>query len=570
MGERRLTTDRRRRVAAEERLLHSIIAQLADGIVIVDDEGVIRFANPAAAQLFARRVEQLVDTPFGFPIANGQPAEIEIVRPEGRPVTAELRVVDVRWEGVGAHLVSLRDVTDRRRAEEHARQMERERAARAEAEAANQAKSEFLATMSHELRTPLNAIIGYAQLLQLGIGGPVTPEQHRHVERVLASSHHLLGLVNEVLDLAKIDAGRLTVQVGPTPAAATADGAAALVQPSAEGRGLTFTTRGVDDAVGHYAGDEDRVRQILVNLLVNAVKFTEAGGAVSLEYGRTTRPDPGARVPAGGRWIYFTVRDTGSGIPVDQLSRIFQPFVQLRSGPTRANDGSGLGLAISRRLARLMRGDITVRSTVGEGSAFTLWLPAAESDPPETGEGPIGQEPAPAPARARGLADVGDVLLRELQPLVEAFVARLRAECPAPGVTELRFSQLADHVISYVADIAGMLIALDEAGGQPSTVLVDAVDIHRLVATRHGTQRARLGWTAEAIRCEYRLLAGEIERVARTRCTAVDAGTIDEALAVTVRLLRQAEQASVHAFARATGADDGYGRYRPGGPASGR
>jgi hypothetical protein len=250
------------------------------------------------------------------------------------------------------------------------------------------------------------------------------------------------------------------------------------------------------------------------------------------------------------------VRDSGIGIPADQLSRIFEPFVQVKSGHTRANDGSGLGLAISRRLARLMRGDITVRSAVGDGSAFTLWLPAAEGEVPEAS--PAGPEPAPAASsRPRGLADVGEILLRELQALVEAFVARLRAECPAPGVADLKFSQLADHVASYLADLAGMLIALDEAGGAPSTVLVDAVDIHRLVAARHGAQRARLGWSEAAIRCEYRLLEGEIERTVRTRCTAVDEGTLEEALAVTVRLVRQAEQASVHAFARATGTGDG-------------
>jgi hypothetical protein len=243
------------------------------------------------------------------------------------------------------------------------------------------------------------------------------------------------------------------------------------------------------------------------------------------------------------------VRDTGIGIPREQLARIFEPFVQVVSGHTRSNDGSGLGLAISRRLARLMRGDITVRSEVGRGSTFTLWLPYAEPEQREEPSG--GDEIAAVPAHSRGLAEIGEILMRELQRLLDAFVARLRAECPSPHAAGLKFSQLADHVASYLADLAGLLIALEEAAGQPTGVLVDAAEIHRVVAVRHGAQRARLGWSADAIRCEYQLLHEEIERVVREQCTTSAPAAIDGALAVTGRLIRQAERLSTLTMTRA-------------------
>ncbi len=539
---------------AEEQRLRAIIEQLADGIVIIGIDGVIRFANPAAEQLFARSARHLVGTDFGFPIVSGRSFEIDVLRPTGETITAELRVVEVAWGGEPARLVSIRDITDRRRAEDRARQIGRERAARAEAEAANQAKSEFLATMSHELRTPLNAVIGYAHLLDLGMGGPLSAGQQRYVHRILASARHLLGLVNELLDLAKVDAGRLAVQTGPAAADGVVDAAVALIQPSAEARGIGLSARCVDGQTVHYEGDEDRVRQVLVNLLTNAVKFTDAGGTVTLEYGQTATPDPDARLRAGGLWTYFKVVDTGVGIPANHLPRIFEPFVQVESGRTRSNDGSGLGLAISRRLARLMHGDITVRSTLGAGSVFTLWLPAAV---------PAAREPLPASgasaelfAHRRGLADVGELLMRELEPVLAAFVTRLRAECPTPGAAELKFSQLADHVGSYLADLAGILIALDEAGGQPSSVLADAADIHRLVAGRHGAQRARLGWTEEALRCEHRILRDEIERAIRRRGGAIAPPAIREALGIVTRLLEEAEETCLRAFARAAGMEE--------------
>src|SRR3712207_1380233 len=365
MTELRSGRDRRASAGrAEQERLRGIIERLADGIVIVDSAGVIRFANPSAEALFGRPFESLIGTTFGFPLVTGETTEIEVVRPGGELVSAELRTVETEWERQPGFVISIRDVTDRKRAEDNARHLAKEQAARAEAEAASRAKSEFLATMSHELRTPLNAILGYAELLDLGIAGRLNAEQRQQVQRIATSGRHLLGLVNEVLDLAKVEAGRLTGSHDAHHARAGVDAAVMLGQSQVEERGMALMVRGVSDPEIVYLGDEDRVRQVLLNLLSNAAKFSEAGATISVEVGRTTRPDSTAKLYGGiGEWVYFRVTDTGIGIAPDQLGAIFAPFFQADGGHTRRREGSGLGLSIARRLARLMNGDLTDRKS---------------------------------------------------------------------------------------------------------------------------------------------------------------------------------------------------------------
>jgi PAS domain S-box-containing protein len=249
---------------------------------------------------------------------------------------------------------------------ERARLFQAEHAARAEAERANRAKSEFLAVMSHELRTPLNAIGGYAELMEMGIRGPVTPQQREDLRRVQTSQRHLLGLINEVLNYARLETGTVHYDVADVHVCDTLAAAEALVAPQAQAKSLTLKADRCPTSLVARA-DGEKVRQILVNLLSNAVKFTDAGGRVELSCG-----------PAGDR-VRVVVRDTGIGIPADQLERIFEPFVQVRADLTRTAEGTGLGLAISRDLARGMDGDLTVESTPGEGSTFTLTLPAAQA-----------------------------------------------------------------------------------------------------------------------------------------------------------------------------------------------
>jgi signal transduction histidine kinase len=251
---------------------------------------------------------------------------------------------------------------------ERARLFDAERAARAEAEGANRAKAEFLATMSHELRTPLNAIGGYAELMEMGIRGPVTDMQVEDLRRVQSSQRHLLGLVNEVLNYARIETGTVRYEFADVPLAALVASVQPLVAPQLAAKGIAFSATTCDPAPVAHA-DREKVRQVLVNLLSNAIKFTAPGGQVDVACEHVDAAD-GARVA-------IRVRDTGIGIAPAELGRVFEPFVQVNASLTRTHDGTGLGLAISRDLARGMRGDLTAESTPGVGSVFTLVLPSA-------------------------------------------------------------------------------------------------------------------------------------------------------------------------------------------------
>jgi len=259
---------------------------------------------------------------------------------------------------------------------ERARLFDAERAARAAAEAArreadeaNRAKSEFLARMSHELRTPLNAIGGHLQLVEMGLHGPVTDGQRDAFERVGRAQRHLLGLINDVLNLARLESGRVEFALEPTCLRDVLTDVRPMVEPQLAARGIAFDVcLPADDGVGLPVwADREKLVQVLLNLLDNAIKFTAPGGRVTLEF--ATRP----RQP---QQAVVRVRDTGVGIPSDRLTAVFEPFVQVSAGLTRAHQGTGLGLAISRDLARGMGGDLTAESTPGVGSTFTLTLPA--------------------------------------------------------------------------------------------------------------------------------------------------------------------------------------------------
>ena len=295
----------------------------------------------AAAWDFVCRIRRANDGAERWIHGRGEP----VLGADGRPV----RLVGI-----------VRDVTAAREAEAAIRR------ARDEAEAANRAKSEFLAVMSHELRTPLNAIAGYAQLLSMGIHGPVTEAQQQALGRITHSQRHLLTLINDVLNLARIEAGRVEYRIEEVELAALVAGVAPMVEPQMSDAGLALEVN-VQPGLA-VMGDRDKIQQVLLNLLSNAAKFTPQGGRVEVS----------SAVRAGCVGVVFLrVTDTGIGIPKGKQEAVFEPFVQVDMSRTRRSEGSGLGLAISRDLARGMGGDLRVRSVEGVGSTFTLTLPRA-------------------------------------------------------------------------------------------------------------------------------------------------------------------------------------------------
>ncbi len=234
--------------------------------------------------------------------------------------------------------------------------------ARTAAQAANEAKGRFVSMVSHELRTPLGAIGGYASLLDEEIHGALSKDQRKYIARIRHNQQHLLRLVDELLDLAKIESGQFPLKVDGFPVQLVVESVRTMIEPQIRASDLRFEVLSFDTALSVMA-DRERVEQIALNLVANAVKFTPAGGTITISATATAKE------------AFLHVRDTGPGIPADKAEEVFQPFVQIHSQTANTNPGTGLGLAISRELARAMQGDLSVKTEPGGGSTFTLYLP---------------------------------------------------------------------------------------------------------------------------------------------------------------------------------------------------
>ncbi len=449
------------------------------------------------------------------------------------------------------------DVTQRKHDDvERAALLESAERAREEAEEANRAKSEFLATMSHEIRTPINAILGYTQILDMGISGRVSPDQRVQLDRLRRSAAHLLTLVNELLDLGKVESGRMRIGVEEAQADEVIEDALAISRPHALSRAIQIEE---SDAVPHglrFIGDTGRVRQIVVNLLSNAVKFSEAGSQITV-WAELGDASASSALTPDRQYVAFHIRDAGIGVDKAQLASIFEPFVQGDTGPTRLWGGSGLGLAISRRLARLMGGDITVTSEGAnqQGSLFTLWVPAApdQSDVVTMESRAVHLQTTPFDPTV--LAQLGRLVAAEAMHIAHAVVTDLRAEPNMPPLGGLSDAQLVDHMPPYITDLGMALVTVSEVGVEASALLRDGNAIRSEIAERHGAQRRRLGWSTQHIEREYDIMLDEIQRVLRTRAGSTEA-QLTGALELIGRLVEQSKTTSVRGYREAGGTED--------------
>ena len=279
------------------------------------------------------------------------------------------------WASVAMDNARLHDAV-RRELEARERSEAAAERARQAADAANRAKAEFLAAMSHELRTPLNAIAGYAQLMELGVPEPLPPTHREYIGRIQRSQGHLLRLINQVLSYARLEAGRVEYELREVSGREMLELVEPFVRPQVTAKSLVYECVFPDQHL-RVRADPEKVLQILINLVSNAVKFTPPGGRVTLSASLAERPGLTPEPSAYTTAVVFSVVDTGMGIPTERLEDIFDPFVQVNGTLTREEGGAGLGLSISRDLARGMGGELTVASTLGEGSIFSLVLPTA-------------------------------------------------------------------------------------------------------------------------------------------------------------------------------------------------
>jgi PAS domain S-box-containing protein len=497
----------------------AIVESMADGVIVLDAQNRIVDLNPAAQQIIGHRASEAIGQLAAQALSDWPDlveryldvteAHLEVVLGEGEARrTLDLRISSLhgRNGSLTGRLVVLRDVTKRKRAEEALQKahdelerrvrertaelseanvvLQREIAERKQAEqalrqeraslaqrveertaelsAANaelaqaaRLKDEFLASMSHELRTPLNAVLGLCEALQEQVYGPLNERQFRPLRTIEESGRHLLALINDILDVAKIGAGKLELEIGPVSVESVCQDSLGLIKRAAQKKRLKISTS-FDGAVEIVQADQRRLKQILVNLLSNAVKFTPEGGEIGLEV--VGDAEQGA--------VHFIIWDTGIGIAQEEIGRLFQPFVQLDSSLSRQHSGTGLGLALVRRLTELHGGGISLESKVGKGSRFTVSLPCPPVDKGRKAKGEgLAEERHPFEVEATGALALRRALVIEDSPTCADQLTRYLAELGVETVVHPRGEGAVEEAMKVHPDVIILDILLPAPSG---------------------------------------------------------------------------------------------------------
>ncbi|MEQ1742167.1 MAG: Tar ligand binding domain-containing protein [Candidatus Nitrotoga sp.] len=400
-------------VRDSEARTRAVLDNVDEGILAINEGGLIEIFNPAAEQIFGyKRNEivgknailltlgssqgqqnvsleqrQLLNKPTAFGLSN----EVVGVRKDGTNFPLEYKTREIRFHTGQLHIVVTKDLTASQQAEAEQKKHEQVRQRNVELEAASRMKSEFFSTMSHELRTPLNAIIGFSEVLKDGLIGDLTDEQRGYIGDILGSGQHQLSLINDILDLSKVEAGKMTLHLEPVELPSLFSNSLSMVREKAAAQHIQLNLD-IADGLDDIQTDVRKVKQIVYNLLSNAVKFTSKGGDVTLRARRVSRTQVGQLT---GRWaglslpwsndnimdfIEISVTDSGIGIANEDFERLFTPFSQIDSGLARKFEGTGLGLAIVKNLAELLGGTVAVESAKGQGTCFTVWLPQCTTE----------------------------------------------------------------------------------------------------------------------------------------------------------------------------------------------
>jgi signal transduction histidine kinase len=358
------------RETESERQLEKLIFENPDGIIVVDEKGVVKFINLAALELLNKSGEDLIGESLGFPVVNGDYLEVDIPRSPTEILVAQMRVSNIQWQRKTAFVVSLRDITQLKRAEEERAKLLQE------AQAANRAKDEFLAVLSHELRTPLNPIVGWSQLLS---AGNLSESQIKKGAEIIQRNAMLqTQLIEDILDVSRIIQGKLQLERSPLDLITIIKNAIDTVSLAAQAKSIAIETN-LEENIDSVQGDPTRIQQVIWNLLSNAIKFTPNHGKVKIDLSST---DSAAsqeyatedKLPI--RYAQIQIIDSGKGIQSEFLPYVFDYFRQAESTKSRSQGGLGLGLAIVRRIVELHGGEVTADSEgLGKGATFTVSLP---------------------------------------------------------------------------------------------------------------------------------------------------------------------------------------------------